>query len=82
MNTIRKISVGNGHPDSMMHYQVGRVHNLGGNVYTLVKITHDTELFNKGIMGYNIYIKDDISTILWKTLINVPTVVEFNIDFE
>jgi len=82
MATIRKISVGNGHPASMMHYQVGSKSNLSGKVYEIVSITQDNELFSRGSTGYNIYIKDEHSVVLWKTLINVPVVVEFNIDFE
>lgn len=79
---IRKISVGSGHPDQMMHYQVDREHNLSGNKYKILKITQDTELFERGFIAYNIYISNEFGGVLWKTLINVPMVVEYAIDFE
>lgn len=80
---IRKISVGSGHPDNMMHYQVGKEFNLMGHYYKLVHIILDKELLAKGKMCFNLYIQDKLgNNILWKQLIDVPTVVEHNINFD
>lgn len=82
MKQIRKISVGNGHPDQMMHYQVGKVCNLSNNPYTITDIVMDKELISLGKLAYNVYIADSRGKVLWKTIVDVPCVVEYNINFE
>lgn len=84
MRDIRKISVGTGHPDQMMHYQVGKNYNLSGTTYELTDILLDKELLQKSKIAYNIYIvdKNNGGKVLWKTIIDVPVVVEYNINFE
>lgn len=84
MRDIRKISVGTGHPDQMMHYQVGKKYNLSGTTYELTDILLDKELLQKTKIAYNIYIvdKNNGGKVLWKTIIDVPVVVEYNINFE
>lgn len=79
---IRKISVGNGHPDQMMHYQVDKTYNLSGNSYILSDIKLDNELIQYGKLAYNIYLANEFGKILWKTIIDVPVVVEYNINFK
>lgn len=79
---IRKISLGDGHPDNMMHYQVGKSYVLSGKSYTLTDIILDRELINTGKLAYNIYIANSYGKVLWKTVIGVPVVVEYNINFE
>lgn len=82
MNTqIRKISVGNGHPDQMMHFQVGKEYNINNSRFTLTEILLETSLFEKGFLAYNLYVTDGEVRVLWKTLINVPMVIENNISF-
>lgn len=80
---IRKISVGTGHPDNMMHYQIGKEFNLMGNYYTLTDIILDREMLQIGKLCYNLYVKDTKNggKVLWKQLIDVPTVIEHNITF-
>lgn len=79
---IRKISVGKGHPDEMMHYQVGKNYSLSGNSYVLTDILLDTELLEKGKLAYNIYIANNDGKVLWKTIIDVPVIIENNINFD
>lgn len=83
MKDIRKISVGTGHPDQMMHYQIGKKYNLSGVVYELTNIILDRELLSKGKLAYNIFIANsNEGKVLWKTLVDVPMVIENNINFE
>lgn len=79
---IRKISVGKDYPDGALHYQVGKDVNLKGHRYTVVNIVKDKELFALGILSHDIYISDGVDTILWKSVSDVPVVIETNIDFE
>ncbi|NRA77264.1 MAG: hypothetical protein HRU18_03565 [Pseudoalteromonas sp.] len=80
---IRKISVGKGHPDDMMHYQVGKVYNLSGREYILSSILLDMDLLEKGKLAFNVYISSrGKGTLLWKTVVDVPVIVENNINFE
>ena len=80
---IRKISVGTGHPDNMMHYQVDKEYNLSGNRYKLTDIHIDRELLQIGKVAYNLYLQEpNGAKVLWKQLIDVPVVVENNINFE
>lgn len=83
MNTqIRKISVGNGHPDQMMHFQVGKIYTINNSQFTLTEILLESSLLEKGFLAYNLYVSDGNVRVLWKTLINVPMVIENNISFE
>lgn len=83
MNTqIRKISVGKDYPDKVLHYQVGKIINLTGNPYEITDILVNIELFTKSKLAYDIYIANDKGKVLWKTIIDVPVVVENNINFD
>ena len=56
---IRKISIGSGgHPDNMMHYQVGVEYNLSGTKYKLTDIHLDKELLQLGKVVYNLYLQE------------------------
>ena len=81
---IRKISIGSGgHPDNMMHYQVGVEYNLAGTKYKLTDIHLDKELLQLGKVVYNLYLQEpDGAKVLWKQIIDVPIIVENNINFE
>lgn len=72
---IRKISVGKDYPDGVLHYQVGKTINLIRVPYQITDI-----LFEEDV--YNIYIANDNGKVLWKTISNVPVVVEYNINFD
>lgn len=88
MNTIiRKISVGERYLDAVIHYQVGSIQRLKRKVYRITGIYLDSELFELGKVAYNVYVKEETGTgfsaeVLWKTIMDVPVVVENNIDFD
>ena len=76
---IRKISVGIDQPNNVIHYQVGKMINLNGNKYKIDTITMDREV---GKMIYEIFIRDERGLILWKSIIDVPVSIEYNIEFD
>lgn len=78
---IRKISVGKDYPDGVLHYQVGKNINLVGNSYQITDILINQDLLEKSTVGYDIYIANDDGKVLWKTIIDVPVVIEYNINF-
>lgn len=83
MNTdIRKISVGKDFPDGAIHYQVGKTIRLQNKPYTVTQISISLYLKNLGKIGYDIFIADECGTVLWKTICDVPVVIENNIDFD
>jgi hypothetical protein len=79
---IRKISVGKDYPDGVLHYQVGKTINLISNPYVITDILIDEDLLIQGKTVYNIYIANDKGKVLWKTIVDVPVVIENNINFE
>jgi hypothetical protein len=79
---VRKLSVGGKFPDGAIHYQVGNKIKLNGELCEVVKIIQDVELLSLGKLAYNIYISDSNSTLLWKTPVDLPFVVEHNITFK
>ncbi len=81
MGDIRKISIGKDYPNGVMHYQRGKEVNLKGVVYIISDIITDATLLKFNKLGYNIYISNKDGKVLWKQIIDVPTVVEFNISF-
>lgn len=80
MKIIRKISVGKDYPNGSIHYQVGKNINLLGSNYIISLIS--LEEVEQGKFGYNIYIEGEGgSTILWKTIIDMPVHIENDITF-
>lgn len=89
MNKIRKISVGKGFPNDVIHYVVGQEHHiikddevLAGQslYYTITSITRDIEYTQlTGSSTYNIYVNDGEETFLWKTIENMPVKVEYDL---
>jgi hypothetical protein len=80
---IRKISVGKDYPDGVLHYQVGKIINLAGTPYEVTNIIIDANILEKqGKAIYNIYIANPKGKVLWKTIVDVPVVIEYNINFE
>lgn len=75
----RKISVGKDFPDGSIHYQVGK--NVNSN-YVITKIAESLKYRKEGKMAYDIFITGTDGTVLWKTVVDMPVVVENNIDFE
>lgn len=66
---IRKISIGVDYKDAM-HYTVGQVMR-GQTIHAIRQVD---------ARHYEIYITDEENvTFLWKTIVNVPVVVEYDI---
>jgi len=83
MNTdIRKISVGKDFPDGAIHYQVDKTIRLQGVPYIVSKISINQMYKEFGKIAYDIFLANDEGTVLWKTVYDVPTVIENNIDFD
>jgi len=79
---IRKISVGKDYPNGVIHYQVGKKVNLLGNFYDVTDILINEELLIIGKVAYDIFIADNKGKVFWKSIIDVPVVVENNINFK
>lgn len=79
---IRKISVGRDFPDGAIHYQVGKPIRLQGEPYTVAKILVNKNYKLEGKTAYDIYLSNDDGTVLWKTVVDMPVLVENNINFE
>lgn len=79
---IRKLSVGRDFPDGAIHYQVDKFISLQGVPYTVSKITVNKELKKEGKTAYDIFLTNDEGTVLWKTVIDMPVLIENNINFE
>lgn len=79
---IRKISVGTGYPDNSIYYQVGKKINLVGVPYEITSILVDEELKEFGVISYDVYLSNDLETILWKSISGVPVVIEYNVMFQ
>jgi hypothetical protein len=83
METVfRKISVGKDFPDGSIHYQVGRPVNLQSVGYIISSIAINPKYAKEDKTAYDIFITNTSGTLLWKTIYDVPVVVESNIDFE
>lgn len=80
MKIIRKISVGRDYPNGSIHYQVGKRMSLLGTEYIISLIVLEKVEDDK--MGYNIYIENnEVGTILWKTIVDMPIHIENDITF-
>jgi|TARA_R110000782_G_C14610295_1_gene392074 hypothetical protein len=75
---IRKISVGKDFPDKAMHYQVGKPVNS----YIISRISLNKEPRYKDKLAYDIFLVGEEGTVLWKTIVDMPVVVENNIYFD
>jgi len=79
---IRKVTVGKNYPDKAMHFQVGVEYNLQGVPYKLVQILENESLSERGHMAYDIFLENEGEVVLWKTLVDMPCIVENDINFE
>ena len=79
---IRKISVGRNYPDGAIHYQVGKTMNLQGIPYEIERITLAKEKKYENTTAFHIFITNNGVTLYWKTIVDMPVIVENNIDFE
>lgn len=79
---IRKISVGRNYPDGAIHYQVGKFVRLQGVPYevALIEKAHEPEFADK--VAYHLYIQNEDGRVYWKTIVDMPVIIENNIDFD
>lgn len=82
VSIIRKLSVGRNYPDGAIHYQVGKTMNLQGVPYEIAEINQATEEQYKGAPAFHIFIKNDQGTVYWKTVSDLPVMIENDINFE
>lgn len=82
ISQIRKISVGRNYPDGAIHYQVGKTMNLQGVPYEISEITKATEKEFQNVVAYHIFIRNEHGTVYWKTVSDLPVMVENDINFE
>lgn len=82
MEDIRKISVGKNYPDGSIHYQVGKQMNLQGTQYTITDILLNPDFKENGKLAYDIFIANEQGKVLWKTVVDIPVMIENNINFE
>jgi hypothetical protein len=75
---IRKISVGKDFPDGAMHYQVGKPVNS----HIISRISLNKEERYKDKLAYDIFLVSEHGSVLWKTIVDMPVVVENNINFD
>lgn len=80
MKIIRKISVGRDYPNGSIHYQVGKPITLLDVQYVISDIILEKVEGEK--LGYNIYVRNEEGSILWKTLIDMPVHIENDITFK
>jgi len=77
MNIIRKVVVGPNPKDAMAYY-VGMKAGRG-------QVSHIAEdekaLFKHNIRRYHVFLRDDDSTYIWKTIENQPVLIEYDCDF-
>jgi len=74
---IRKIIIGN-NPKDAMAYFVGM--RAGANKVSAI-LLDEQHLFKFGKKRYLVYIEDTSNTLLWKSIDDMPCIIEYNLDF-
>jgi hypothetical protein len=78
MNIIRKIVVGV-NPKDAMTYVVGNSAGVG----KVVLIEEDERAFLLyNLRRYNVYVEGESGSFIWKSIENIPCVVEYDCDFD
>lgn len=87
MRSIRKISIGKDYPNGSLHYQVGGKQRLKGKMYEITEILEDRES-QPGKLVYNVYVRnlpessdEPVARVKWKTVSDMPVVIEDDIHF-
>lgn len=73
---IRKIAVGSDYKSGAMHYIAGQEVLGGTSVIHLIKYIESEDAFKIWIES-----KDKKEIILWKSFLNMPVSVEYNVNF-
>ena len=80
---IRKISVGREYPDGAIHYQVGKTIRLQQTPFEISTIRVNKKIKEEeGRTTYDIFIKNEEGTVLWKNVDGLPVMIENNVNFE
>lgn len=78
MNIIRKIIIGNNPKDAMAYYTGMRAGN--GSVSAIIE--DEAHLYKYSKKRYLIYIENEEGTILWKSIDDMPCIVEYDCKFD
>jgi len=78
MNLIRKIVVGPNPKDAMAYY----VGMKAGKGQVSAIVEDERALFKYNVRRYNVFIEDEDSTYIWKTVENQPILIEYDCKFE
>lgn len=78
MNLIRKIVVGPNPKDAMAYYVGMRAGK--GKVSAIIE--DERAMFKHSIRRYNVFIEDEDSSYIWKTVENQPVLIEYDCNFE
>ncbi len=77
MSKIRKISIGRDYKEAM-HYMVGTSVPLGNKAISDII----REVDDEGEVNFLIYIKGNDEILLWKNIVNMPCVIEYDLNFK
>ena len=77
MNIIRKIVIGPNPKDAMAYY-VGM--KAGRAKVSAIK-EDDAALYKYNVRRYHVYLEDEESTYIWKTVENQPVLIEYDCNF-
>lgn len=79
---VRKLSVGKDYPDGAMHYQVGKPFKMNNTEYQVTRIGINEQYKKEGKTAYDVFLSDGDGAVIWKTIVDMPVIVENNINFE
>ena len=83
LRDIRKLSVGKDYPDGAMHFQVGKPFRLSNTEYIVNRISINPDYLKKeDKIAYDVFLTTGEGTVLWKTIVDMPVIVEDNINFD
>lgn len=77
MNLIRKIVIGQNPKDAMAYYVGMRV----GQMKVDSILLDERHLAKHSIKRYLVYLKGEEGLMLWKTVENVPCLIEYDLNF-
>jgi|TARA_B100000963_G_scaffold52815_1_gene40900 hypothetical protein len=78
MDLIRKIVIGANPKDALAYYVGMRAGQ--GNVCAIKE--DEAALYKYNVRRYHVFVEDDDSTYIWKTIENLPILIEYDCNFE
>jgi len=76
-NIIRKIVVGP-NPKDAMAYFIGM---RAGDLRISMIVEDERSMYKYNVRRYEVYVEDEDSTMLWKTIENQPVLIEYDCKF-